>query len=448
MKSRSDSTGDELMLIGALLHKPEMWRKVASVVSLADFASPRVAGVFEAMTYCHAKHGTFDASMVESRLDILEDGIQRDEWINTIKEAWQYAISGDNADKYALIVREASLRRTIHSDCMKIASMAETGADVADLIAGLRASAISSSAVVKADANTRPAADIVTAIIDRIEANKGKPPMMGLQTGIYDLDSKTTGFHPGELIIGAARPGMGKTTLALNIMRHMGENDIPCLMFSLEMTGENVISNILAATGKINGQYFRMSQMSNQDMERLLKASESLYGAPIYICDSSAMKIGDMQSVAYDYHQRHGIKAVIVDYLQLAKSTGGKGRSREQEVSEVSQGLKAMAKDLKIPVIALAQLNRETEKRSGAVPLLSDLRESGSIEQDADCVLLLHRPEYYDAASKRQGELDIYISKQRNGPTGMVTAAYKGQYFRIDNLALPHPEDDHDSREF
>jgi replicative DNA helicase len=433
-----DPTSDEMMLLSAVMRKPEVFKRVTGIVTLSDFSSSRVASVFRCIELCQEKHGTFDASILESMFD-LRGGDQRDIGINTIHEAWRYAISGDNADKYAVIVREASLRRSMLSDCISVAKMAEDGAPVADMVAKIRESALAASSVVSSANTTKEIREVISGILDRIESNKGNTSLMGLQTGLYDLDAKTTGFHPGELIIAAARPGMGKTTFALNLMRNMGSSGTPCMMFSLEMTSDNVVSNMLSACGMINGQRFRTSTMDRGELGRLIKASEDLFGAPIFINDASSLRIEEIQSIAYDYHQRHGIKAVIVDYLQLARSRKADGRSREQEVSEISRGLKAMSKDLKIPVIALAQLNREAERRSGSIPMLSDLRESGSIEQDADCVLLLHRPEYYSAGD-RPGEIDIIIAKQRNGPPGTITALYRGEYFRIDNMKIDRGE--------
>ena len=428
-----NALSDELTLIGAMLRAPHMYRKATAIVNEADFGSAIARTLFKTIGKCReAFGGEYDAAMVQSAIDAAG---MANEGQPAINQAWDLCVNPENADKYAWIVKKNAVRRMVEVECGKIMGMASDGDDPNEIIAAVRALSVNASRGVSRQDSTKPIGEYVLTVLDRIEANRGKGKVMGLETGLLDLDSKTTGFHPGELIIVAARPGMGKTTLALNVLRNMAGNGHPALMFSLEMTGENLASNMMAAKAKVNGQYIRQMDLSHNDLKQFISACEDVQNWPGFVCDQSAMRIEAMQATAYEYHEKHGIKAVIVDYLQLARADA-KGRSREQEVGEISRGLKAMAKDLGIPVIALAQLNRQAESRQGGRPLLSDLRESGSIEQDADCVLLLHRPEYYDKTAQ-PGKMIIDIAKQRNGPTGEVEVSYQGQYYRVENLASP-----------
>jgi replicative DNA helicase len=271
-------------------------------------------------------------------------------------------------------------------------------------------------------------------------ANNSEDVGATVRTGFYDLDEMLTGFHGGELIILAARPSMGKSSLALNIARKVAlENSTrrTVMFFSLEMTAENLTLNIFAAHAKFDAQALRRPRdISQNDWSEIGASFGVLENAQIMIDDSPLLTIGDLRGKARRAKSKGELDLIIIDYLQLMQGSARNAqRSREQEVAEISRGLKALAKELDLPIIALSQLNRKTEDRSGNEPKLSDLRESGAIEQDADVVLLLHRPEYYDKTNEELKNLaKIFVAKQRNGPTGEVDLTFIGHQLRFESL--------------
>jgi replicative DNA helicase len=226
---------------------------------------------------------------------------------------------------------------------------------------------------------------------------------------------------------------MGKSTFALNKIRKCAKLGSPVMMFSVEMSEDNVVRNLTSAESHVDGMRLRRCELNQDELGRIVGASEKLASIPVYVDDTPAISISKVRARARKLKSQVGLSAVFIDYLQYVRGIE-RGQSREQEVSEVSRGLKSMAKELQIPVIALAQLNRNTQGRKDPTPLLSDLRESGAIEQDADVVILLHRPEYYDANSK-PGVMETIIAKQRNGPTGSIDVTYIGNQFRVENLS-------------
>lgn len=256
-------------------------------------------------------------------------------------------------------------------------------------------------------------------------------------SGFIDLDSQITGFRPCELSIIAARPGMGKTVLGLNIMTNAClKLGIPVAFFSLEMSCEELAYRIISAMSSVDGKAIRQQKLSDDEWNRFLKAVEEYkkYSSLIITDETPAISISTLKERAKRMHRQFGIRMIIIDYLQLMCSTSKKANSREQEIADISRGLKEIAKDLHIPVIAMAQINREVENRAVKRPCLSDLRESGSIEQDADKVMFIYREDYYNQSCKPNNEAEIIIAKQRNGPTGIVKLHWEGQYTRFSNL--------------
>lgn len=272
---------------------------------------------------------------------------------------------------------------------------------------------------------------------------KSEPGLTGIPSGYHDLDKITGGFQKSDLIILAGRPSMGKTALALSIARNVAkEYKIPVAFFSIEMSAIQLVIRLISAEAKIDQQKIRTGKINNRDTDLILKALGKLSGAPLIIDDSPMLNLMELKAKCRRMQVDFGIQLVIIDYLQLMHPP--KAESREREISIISRSLKQLAKDLEIPVIALAQLNRSVESRSDKRPLLSDLRESGSIEQDADVVLFVHRPEVYgiqtyDDNSSTEGTAEIIIGKQRNGPTGTAKLAYLKDYARFENLSYYVP---------
>lgn len=277
--------------------------------------------------------------------------------------------------------------------------------------------------------------DLVQPTLDEIETIGARDGVIsGIPSGFTELDSLTSGFHPGQLIIVAARPGIGKSTLALDVIRHAAiRHGQVSAMFSLEMSRMEITMRLISAEAKIPLHSIRTGKLSDQEWTVLARRLGEVSEAPVFIDDSPNATLMEIRSKARRIKQRHDLKLLVVDYLQLMSSTR-RVDNRQQEVADLSRGLKLLAKELQVPVIAVSQLNRGPEMRADKRPLLSDLRESGGIENDADMVILLHRHDYYDKNSPRAGEADFIVAKHRNGPTDVITTIFQGHYSRFVNL--------------
>ncbi|QDU34306.1 Replicative DNA helicase [Poriferisphaera corsica] len=287
---------------------------------------------------------------------------------------------------------------------------------------------------------TECVSEVIQREYDRITS--GGLENQGIKTGYFELDDMTNGLQPGEMIIAAARPSMGKTAFAINVCENIGITDkTPCAVFSLEMGRGQLATRMLSSQSGVCSHAIRRNTLSNDNYDSLLKATAQISEAPIYIDDEPGLTLLSMRSKARRLKARHGIKLVMIDYLQLMTAPGH--NSRQEEVSAISRGVKALARELNVPVICLSQLNRGSEGREGHKPRMSDLRESGSIEQDADVVMMLHREDYYhrgDEGYDPDNTAELIICKQRNGPTGTVKLHFDGSTTRFNNLATNHQQ--------
>ncbi len=270
--------------------------------------------------------------------------------------------------------------------------------------------------------------------IEKIAANGGT--VAGISTGFVDLDQKTAGLHPSDLVIVGARPAMGKTAFGLNLVQNAAvKGGKTCAVFNLEMSKKQIVNRMLACEAGVSMEHIRSGNMTDQDWEKLVEALGPLSEAPIYIDDTGGITFSEVRSKCRKLKIEHGLDLVMIDYLQLMSGSGRAGDNRQQEISEISRGLKMMARELDVPVIALSQLSRTLESRADHRPMMSDLRESGAIEQDADVIIFLYRDEYYHPDSEDKNIAEIIIGKQRNGPVGTVKLRYDGEYTRFSNLA-------------
>jgi replicative DNA helicase len=272
--------------------------------------------------------------------------------------------------------------------------------------------------------------------LDEIEAIGSRGgQMVGVPTGFADFDQLTNGLHPGQMIVVAARPAVGKSTLGLDIARSAAiKNQLATCIFSLEMGRNEITMRLLSAEARVPLHHMRSGTMTDDDWNRLARRMGEVSSAPLFIDDSPNMSMMEIRAKCRRLKQRNDLRLVVIDYLQLM-SSGKRVESRQQEVSEFSRALKLLAKELEVPVIAISQLNRASEQRTDKKPQMSDLRESGSIEQDADMVVLLHREELYERESPRAGEADFIVAKHRNGPTATITVAFQGHYSRFVDMA-------------
>ncbi len=340
-----------------------------------------------------------------------------------------------NIEYHANIVAEKALARNIIATCTELTADAYDGEkEPADLLdeAERKILRISES---KRNTDFSPVGAVVEETLDKItRLYESKAGITGLPTGFKDLDRLTSGLQPSDLILVAARPSMGKTAFTLNIAQNVGVRQHKTVaFFSLEMSQEQLVQRLLCQIGHIDSQKLRTGQLnSDAEWTKLTDACDKLYQAPIYIDDTPGISIAEMRSKARRLKAEHGLDLIIVDYLQLMQ--GRNTESRQQEISEISRSLKALARELKVPLIALSQLSRSVESRQDKRPMLSDLRESGALEQDADIVSFLYREDYYDKETENQHITEVILAKHRNGPVGSVKLYFKSEFTLFLNL--------------
>jgi replicative DNA helicase len=341
-----------------------------------------------------------------------------------------------NAGYYARIVRERAILRRLVEVGTRIVQLGYSGDGEADDLVDQAQAEVYAVTDRRVSEDYLPLSEIMPGALDEIEAigsHGGR--MTGVPTGFADLDALTNGLHPGQMIVIAARPALGKSTLALDLARAASvQNGLAAVIFSLEMSRNEITMRLLSAEARVPLHTMRTGQLSDDDWTRLARRMSEVVDAPLFIDDSPNLTLMEIRAKCRRLKQRNDLRMVIIDYLQLMSSPR-RVENRQQEVSEMSRSLKLLAKELDVPVVAVSQLNRGPEQRTDKRPMLSDLRESGSIEQDSDMVILLHREDAYERESPRAGEADLVVAKHRNGPTATVTVAFQGHYSRFVDMA-------------
>jgi len=341
-----------------------------------------------------------------------------------------------NAAFYAEIVREKAILRKLVDAGTKIVQIGYAGeGDVDDIVDRAQAEVYQITDR-RASEDYAPLSEILTGVLDEIEAIENREAgLYGVPTGFADLDELTNGLHPGQMVIVAARPAVGKSTLALDLCRAAAiQNNLTAAFFSLEMSRSEITMRLLSAEAKVPLNHIRNGRMDSSDWDKLARHMSRISGSPLFIDDSPNMTMMEIRAKARRLKQRHDLRLMVIDYMQLMTS-GKKVESRQLEVSEFSRQIKLLAKELEVPIVALSQLNRGPEQRSDKRPMMSDLRESGSLEQDADMVILLHRDDVYEKESTRPGEADLIVAKHRNGATRDIVVAFQGHYSRFVDMA-------------
>jgi replicative DNA helicase len=356
--------------------------------------------------------------------------------------------SSANLEYYADIVQEKYLLRKMIHTCTEVVARAYEHEGEVDTLMDEVERDILRISESRVQGGTPAIKDLVKKAINTIEDFHQRQGMLtGIATGFHDLDKMTSGLHGGEMIVVAARPSMGKTSLAMNIAEHVViEQKLPVGVFSLEMTAESLVLRMLCSRSRVNMRNVRDGFLAERDFPKLTGAAGKLAGAPLYIDDSSGLSILQLRAKGRRMHQQYGIKLFVVDYLQLLHSTARRAENRQQEIADISNGIKALAKELDVPIIVLSQLNRELERDKNRKPRLSDLRESGAIEQDADLVGLLYKPSSEDDEGGPSTDQDavpvnLLIAKQRNGPTGDVNLTFLKSITRFESAAKVSDED-------
>ncbi|QPE04591.1 replicative DNA helicase [Microbacterium schleiferi] len=425
----------EQSALGGMLLSKDAVADVIETLRGADFYIPKHELIFEAILTLYSHGEPTDVITVTDEL-IKTGELQRAGGADYLHTLTSIVPTAANAAYYASIVAERALLRRLVEAGTRIVQMGYAGqGEAVDLVNSAQAEIYSVTGAETAE-DYVPLEIAVDAALEEIEAARGRDgKMTGIPTGFQGLDQLTNGLHPGQMIIIAARPAMGKSTLALDFARASAiKNNMPTIFFSLEMGRSEIAMRLMSAEGAVPLQNMRKGTLDSRDWTTIAATRGRINEAPLYIDDSPNMTLVEIRAKCRRLKQRAGLKMVVIDYLQLMTS-GKRVESRQQEVSEFSRALKLLAKELGVPVVALSQLNRGPEQRSDKKPALSDLRESGSIEQDADMVVLLHREAAYEKDSPRAGEADLIVAKHRNGPTDTITVAFQGHYSRFADMA-------------
>ncbi len=425
----------EQSTLGGMLLSKDAVADVIETLRGPDFYVPKHELIYDAIHSLYAHGEPTDVVAVTDEL-IKSGELQRAGGADYLHSLTSIVPTAANASYYASIVSERALLRKLVEAGTRIVQMGYNGqGDATDLVN-------SAQAEIYGVTGTETSEDYVAlevavgSAIEEIEAARGRDGQMtGIPTGFAELDELTNGLHGGQMIVVAARPAMGKSTLALDFARAAAiKNNQPTIFFSLEMGRSEIAMRLMSAEGAVPLQSMRKGTLDTRDWTTIASTRGRINDAPLFIDDSPNMTLVEIRAKCRRLKQRYGLKMVVIDYLQLMTS-GKRVESRQQEVSEFSRALKLLAKELQVPVIALSQLNRGPEQRQDKKPAISDLRESGSIEQDADMVILLHREAAYEKDSPRAGEADLIVAKHRNGPTATVTVAFQGHYSRFTDMA-------------
>jgi len=425
----------EKSLLGAILLDGDVLGAVLPLVRAEDFYATSHQRVFEACTTLFHRGSRVDAVLIREELRRTGglDGVGGETYLAHLVEC---VPSAAGAEDYARIVSEKAVARNLIHLCTGIQAAAYEGSVPGDELLDSAEHQIFGLSRGAADATTAGIRDILNETFGEIEILlKSGGAITGLATGFLELDEMTAGLQPGDLAIVAGRPSMGKTTFTNCIMDHVGVVERkPVLVFSLEVSRRHLVRNMLCARSRVDLQKVRRGALDKADLDRLTHAAGELMEAPVFVDDSPVTNPISLRAKARRIKQKHGLALVVVDYLQLMET--GKAENRQQEIAQISRQIKAMARELEVPVIAVSQLNRSVDSREDRKPRMSDLRESGALEQDADVILFLFREEVYRQTEENRGLAELLVAKQRNGPTGSIPLLFFGHVLRFENAAF------------
>ena len=426
----------EQSVIGSMIMDKDAIVTAMEMLLREDFYHQQYGVLFETMVELYSDGQPVDLVTLQNKLK-EKDVPKEVSSLEFVRDLVTAVPTSANIKYYATIVKENSVKRKlihvtegIENDCYAGKEALEVVLDRTEKeVFGLLSSRTSGEYV--------PIRQVVMNALEKIEkASKQSGNVTGIPTGFTDLDYRTAGLQPSDLILVAARPSMGKTAFVLNIAQHVAFHEHMCTaIFSLEMSKEQLVNRLFSLEAKVDAQALRTGNLSDADWEKLVEGAGIIADSELIIDDTPGISITEMRSKCRKYKLEHDLKLIIIDYLQLMSGSGGKSNeSRQQEISDISRSLKGLARELSVPVIALSQLSRAVEQRPDHRPMLSDLRESGAIEQDADVVMFIYRDDYYNHDTDQKGISEIIIAKQRNGPIGTVNLAWLAQYTKFGNL--------------
>ena len=424
----------EQSVIGAMMIDQEAITVASELLTSEDFYQKQYGVLFDAMTGLYNEGKPVDTVTLQNRLKEMDVGPELAS-LELIRDLITAVPTSANVRYYAQIVQDkATLRRLIRVN-EEIANTCYGGKEKVEDILEDTEKRIFQVLQKKSTDDFVPIKDIVLKALDKIEmASRNKGSVTGLATGFIDLDYKTSGFQPSDLILVAARPSMGKTAFVLNIAEYMAfRNNATVAIFSLEMSKEQLVNRLFSLESRVDAQLLRNGNLSDTDWANLIEGAGIIGRSNLIIDDTPGISVSELRSKCRKYKLEHNLDIVMIDYLQLMQG-GKKSESRQQEISDISRSLKEIARELQVPVVALSQLSRAVEQRPDHRPILSDLRETGTIEKNAEVVMFLYREDYYNKDTERKDVAEVIIAKQRNGPIGTVELAWLPQYTKFANM--------------
>ncbi len=424
----------EQSVIGAMMIDQEAITVASELLTSEDFYQKQYGLLFDAMTGLYSEGKPVDTVTLQNRLKEMDVPPELSS-LELIRDLITAVPTSANVRYYAQIVQDKAMLRRLIRVNEEIANACYAGKDKVEDIMENTEKQIFQVLQKKSTDDFVPIKDVVLKALDKIEmASRNKGSVTGLATGFIDLDYKTSGFQPSDLILVAARPSMGKTAFVLNIAEYMAfRNNETVAIFSLEMSKEQLVNRLFSLESRVDAQLLRNGNLSDTDWANLIEGAGIIGRSNLIIDDTPGISVAELRSKCRKYKLEHNLGIVMIDYLQLMQGSK-KSESRQQEISDISRSLKEIARELQVPVVALSQLSRAVEQRPDHRPILSDLRESGAIEQDADVVMFLYREDYYNKDTDRKDVAEVIIAKQRNGPIGTVELAWLPQYTKFANM--------------
>lgn len=427
----------EQSVVGAMLMDKDAITTAGEIISGDDFYQASYGVIFDSMIELFNEGKPVDLITLQERLK-EKDVPAEIASLEFVRDLVTAVPTSANVKYYAQIVADKSLMRKMIKLNESIENMCYVGKEPVESIMEQTEKSMFQLLQRRTTGDYVPIKQVVLNALDKIEkASKSKGTVTGIPTGFIDLDYKLSGFQPSDFILIAARPSMGKTAFVLNIAQYMAfKKNKAVAIFSLEMSKEQLVNRLFSLESQVDAQSLRTGNMKDSDWEKLIEGAGIIGQSKLIIDDTPGISISELRSKCRKYKLEHGLDIIIIDYLQLMTgSVGRSSESRQQEVSDISRQLKGLARELNVPVVSLSQLSRAVESRPDKRPMLSDLRESGAIEQDADVVMFIYRDEYYNKDSEFKKQAEIIIAKQRNGPVGTVNLAWLGEYTKFANLS-------------
>lgn len=427
----------EQSVVGAMLMDKEAILTASEIISGQDFYQTAYGVIFDSMVELYNEGKPVDLITLQNRLKEKEVPPEIAS-LEFVRDLMSSVYTSANVRHHADIVADKSMMRKLIKLNDEISNICYAGKEPLEAILETTEKSVFDLLQRRNRGDYVPIKDVVLSALDRIEkASKNKGVVTGIPTGFIDLDYKLSGLQPSDLVLIAARPSMGKTAFVLNIAQYVAfKKEKSVALFSLEMSKEQLVNRLFSLESQVDSQNLRTGNLKDSEWEKLIEGAGIIGRSNLIIDDTPGISVSELRSKCRKYKLEHQIQLIIIDYLQLMSgSLGGRPESRQQEISEISRSLKALARELNVPVIALSQLSRAVESRPDKRPMLSDLRESGAIEQDADVVMFIYRDEYYNKDSEYKKQAEIIIAKQRNGPIGTVHLAWLADYTKFANLS-------------